>query len=168
MDEQIIGKRPGGPEIRLRELPYFLDHDGYLQWFSLQAKEVKENALPTVSNVENFPDIQDVNSAVFLPPMAIITSLTSAMTNALTFAIVLLGLGMSVIPATKRAGEKIVRFSAPIMIVLVAELLYLMPSHVFNSKTPLYELEVQLHESVGLAGQVWSRLSNLEKFILKE
>lgn len=167
MDDQVIAKRPDGSEIHLRELPYFLNHDGYLQWFSLQAKEVKENALPTINNVENFSEIQEVNSAVFLPPMAIITSLTSAMTNALTFAIVLLGLGMSVIPATKRAGEKIVRFSAPIMMVLFAGLLYLMPSHVFNSKTPLYELETQLHENVGLIGQVWSRLSNLEKIILK-
>lgn len=168
MDDRIIGHRPDGTEIRLRELPYFLDHDGYLKWFSGQAEEAKRSALPTVDNVESFSNIHDVNSAVFLPPMAIISSLLSALTNALTFGIVLLGLGLSFVPATRWAGRRIVRFSVPIMIALFAGLLYLMPTHVFNSGTPLYELETQLHETVGVAGQLWSKLSNLQKLILKE
>lgn len=167
-DAKVITKRPDGSEVFLGELPYFLDHNAYLQWFSSQAEDARNNALPTVENVEKFSDIQDVNSAVFLPPMAIISSLTSALTNALTFVVVMFGLALSVISATNRAGEAIIRFSAPIMIGVFTALLYLMPSHVFNSGTPLFELETQLHENVGFAGKVWSRLSNLEKIILKE
>jgi hypothetical protein len=60
------------------------------------------------------------------------------------------------------------QFSTPIMLVIFTGLLYLLPSHVFVSGTPIYELETRLHENVGLAGQVWSRLSNIEKIILKE
>lgn len=167
-DGQILGTRPDGSHVRMRDLPYFLDRAGYLRWFSSQAEEAKRNSLPTVDNVEDFSNIRDINSAVFLPPMAIITSLTSAMTNALTFVIVLLGIGLSALPATRTAGRALARFSAPIMIVLFCGLLYLMPTHVFSRESPLYELETQLHENVGWAGRVWSRLSNLEKLILKE
>lgn len=167
MDATVLGRRPDGTEVKLRDLPYFLDRASYLKWFSDQAEAVKNSVLPTAETVEKFKDIQDVNSAVFLPPMAIISSLTSAMTNALSLAIILSGLALTRLSATRRAGAIVLKFAAPIMVAMFAGTLYLMPSHVFRADTPLYELETQLHDTVGFPGQVWSRLSNLQKLILR-
>lgn len=167
MDATVLGRRPDGSDVTLRELPYFLDRSSYLQWFSSQAEAVKNSVLPTAETVEKFKDIQDVNSAVFLPPMAIISSLTSALTNALSLVIVLGGLALVRVSATRRAGALVLKFSGAIMIAVFAAALYLMPSHVFRPDTPLYELESQLHETVGFPGVVWSRLSNLQKLILR-
>jgi hypothetical protein len=151
----------------MRELPYFLDRSAYLHWFASQAEAVKNSLLPTVETVETFKDIQDVNSAVFLPPMAIISSLTSATTNALSLAIVLAGLALTRVFATRSVGAAVLKFSSAIMILLFAGALYLMPSHVFQPDTPLYDLETQLHDTVGFPGKIWSRLSNLQKLILR-
>lgn len=167
MDATVLGRRPDGSEVKLRELPYFLDRASYLQWFASQAEAVKSSVLPTAETVEKFKDIQDVNAAVFLPPMAIISSLTSAMTNALSLAIVLAGLALARVPATRAAGAALLKFSSVVMVVLFAGALYLMPSHVFRPDTPLYELETQLHDTVGFPGRLWSRLSNLQKLILR-
>jgi len=167
MDATVLGRRPDGSTVTLRELPYFLDRSAYLHWFASQAEAVKNSVLPTAETVEKFKDIQDVNSAVFLPPMAIITSLTSATTNALSLVIVLVGLALTRVSATRSAGAAVLKFSSAIMIILFAVALYLMPAHVFRPDTPLYDLETSLHETVGFPGKIWSRLSNLQKLILR-
>jgi hypothetical protein len=167
LDATILGRRSDGSDVTLREIPYFLDHAAYLHWFTSQAEAVKNSVLPTAETVETFKDIQDVNSAVFLPPMAIITSLTSATTNALSLVVVLVGLALTRTSVTRSAGVVVLKFSSAIMMILFSVVLYLMPSHVFPPDTPLYDLETSLHDTVGFPGEVWSRLSNLQKLILR-
>lgn len=167
MDATVLGQRPDGSAVKLRELPYFLDRAAYLEWFATQAEAAKNSMLPTAETVEQFKDIQDVNAAVFLPPMAIISSLTSAMTNALSLAIVLAGLVLVRVSPMRRAGAMVLKYSSVIMVALFAGTLYFMPAHVFRPDTPLHELETRLHDTVGFPGQLWSRLSNLQKLILK-
>lgn len=165
-EERVIGKRPDGSPVYAKELPYFMERQQYLQWFEAQAKQARESALPTAKSVESFKGIEDVNAAVFLPPMAIITSLTSAMTNAISVLLIFIAMVFAAIPATKSIAQGLKKAATPIMVMILAILLYAMPDHVFAKGTALYDLETTMHQEIGLAGQIWSRLSNLQKLIL--
>lgn len=161
-----IGKRPDGTVIYARDVPYFMNHNDYTQWVASQADAAKSMVMPTVENVENFARIQEVNSAVFLPPMAIISSLTSAMTNGISLVLILFGMFFTLLKPTNGLGMFLKKYTAPLMVFIFAGLLYLMPSHVFLKTMPIYELETQFHDRVGWAGVLWSKLSNVQKFIL--
>lgn len=165
-EKKELGKRPDGSSVLVRDVPYFMSRKDYVNWAEGQIKDMRDMAIPTEKNVENFAKIRDVNAAIFLPPMAIISSLTSALTNGISLVLMIIGVVLASFSLTKRASEVMERFSVPIMLLIFCGLLYLMPSHVFNKNTPIYDLETLLHEEVGFAGKVWSRLSNLEKFIL--
>lgn len=165
-EEQVIGKRPDGSPVYAREIPYFMEHQQYLAWFEDQAKQAKDSALPTIKSVESFKGIENVNAAVFLPPMAIITSLTSAMTNAISVFLIFIAMALAATPATKGIAQGLKKAATPIMLMILAILLYAMPDHVFTKGTALYDLETTMHHEIGLAGQIWSRLSNLQKLIL--
>lgn len=166
-EKEVLAVRPNGTKVLMGDLPYFLSHEDYLEWFSSQAEEAKNSVLPTVDNVDKFSNIQEVNSAIFLPPMAIITSLTSAMTNGISLVIICLGFALTATPITKWMGSKLIQFASPLMVVMFVAILYFMPSHVFSEQTSIYDLETQLHHEVGMAGQVWSKLSNLQKLFLR-
>lgn len=165
-EERVVGKRPDGSPVYAREIPYFMEHQQYLAWFEDQAKQAKDSALPTIKSVESFKGIENVNAAVFLPPMAIITSLTSAMTNAISVLLILIVMALAATPATRGIAQGLKKSATPIMVMILATLLYVMPDHVFTKGTALYDLETTMHHEIGLAGQVWSRLSNLQKLIL--
>ena len=49
---------------------------------------------------------------------------------------------------------------------LIVVIVLLMPSHVFKQGTPLYDLETVMHKEVGIAGQIWSRLSGIQAKLL--
>lgn len=163
-----IGKRANGGVVYARDVPYFMTKNRYLAWFESQATEAKAAALPTIETVEKFRGIVDINSAVFLPPMAIITSLTSALTNMITLVLMLASIGLTYGGGRLEAvGHTLSSFSAPLMAVVFATALYLMPSHIFREGTPMHALESKMHRDVGIAGQIWSRLSNLQAQLLK-
>jgi hypothetical protein len=161
-----IGKRVDGSVLYARDLPYFMDRHEYMRWFEIQAEQAKVAAMPTIETVETFKGIRDINSAVFLPPMAIISSLMSALTNAVTLLLMLIGIGLGAVPGCKTIGVWIKRWVVPLMFVAVTCILFLMPSHVFRAETPLYDLETLMHEKVGFAGKLWSRLSGIHAKLL--
>ncbi len=165
-EDRIIGNRPDGSPVHAREIPYFMGHQQYLDWFEKQAQQARDSALPTVKSVESFNGIMDVNAAVFLPPMAIITSLTSAMTNAISVLLILIAMGLATTPTTQKIADGLKKAATPIMVTILAVVLYAMPDHVFSKGTALYDLETTMHQEIGLAGDIWSRLSNLQKLIL--
>lgn len=162
-----IGRRPDGTIVHAGDVPYFMDHRSYIAWFEAQANEAKAQALPTADTVESFKDIRDINAAVFLPPMAIITSLTSAVTNGVTLVIMLIALALGLLRATRPIGIRLRKFSTPLMMAFVAIIVTAMPSHVFSKGTPLYDLETLMHTRVGFAGHLWSRLSGIQALLLK-
>lgn len=168
-EEREVGKRPDGSTVYARDIPYFMDRTGYLRWFESQAEQVKAAALPTAATVEQFRGIQDINSAVFLPPMAVITSLTSAVTNLIALGLMLLSIGLSALPQQEAAklGRFLGRFAGPLTVVIFACVLAMMPSHVFTPGTPMHELESTMHARIGFAGVVWSKLSNVQAIVLR-
>lgn len=165
-ERQEIAKRPDGTPVLTGEVPYFLNYEQYMRWVGEEAQRTREMAMPTKDNVEQFARIQEVNSAIFLPPMAIISSLTSALTNGISLVLMLTGLALTTIPVGAAPGRLIQRLAMPLMLAIFASLLYVMPSHVFPDESPIHELETQFHERVGVAGVVWSKLSNIQKHIL--
>ncbi|MES2978121.1 MAG: hypothetical protein V4731_06845 [Pseudomonadota bacterium] len=161
-----IGKRPDGNRVYARDLPYFMDRASYMNWFEAQASKARAAAMPTTQTVESYKGIRDINAAVFLPPMAIITSLTSALTNAVTLTLMLAALGLGVTPGCSKAALWLMRLTGPLMVLIVALVVLSMPSHVFQQGTPLYDLESLMHREVGVAGQIWSRLSGIQAKLL--
>ena len=161
-----IGKRPDGTAVYARELPYFMDRTAYMNWFESQASQAKAAAMPTTQTVETFKGIRDINAAVFLPPMAIITSLTSALTNAVTLILMLAAIGLGAVPRFATTALWLKRLTAPVMVLIVVVIVLLMPSHVFKTGTPLFDLETVMHKEVGVAGQIWSRLSGIQAKLL--
>lgn len=157
-----IGKRPDGTVVYAKDLPYFMDRDTYLKWFAKEAEQAKAAAMPTTDTVETFRGITDINSAVFLPPMAIITSLSSALTNGVTLVLMVTAIGLGLIPQLQIAASWLKKLATPLMVVIVSGIVFLMPSHVFQKGTPLYDLETTMHNQIGFAGQVWSRLSGIQ------
>lgn len=161
-----IGRLPDGNAMRAREVPYFMDSQAYKKWFESQANQAKAAAMPTTQTVENFKGIRDINSAVFLPPMAIITSLISALTNGVTLTLMLAAIGLAIMPRCATAALWLKRLTTPLMLLIVVAIVLLMPSHVFKPATPLYDLETVMHKEVGFAGQIWSRLSGIQAKLL--
>lgn len=168
-ESREIGKRPDGSIVHAGDVPYFMDRQGYMAWFNVQAQEAKAAALPTIETVDRFRGIQDINSAVFLPPMAMVTSLTSAVANLIGASLMLmsLALGATHLRGFMAAGRYIARFATPLMLVLFAGVLTAMPSHVFTPGTPVYELETRMHSEIGAFGLLWSKLSNVQALILR-
>jgi len=165
-ESRVIAENVNGEPVYGRDLPYFLNHGEYIKWFENLIKANETDIFPTIENVENFEGIHDINSAVFLPPMAIITSLLSAVMNFISVIVTLTGLSLCEIRSTKPIGDFISKFSSVFISIIMIALISVMPSHVFIKNTPLYDLENKMHSKVGFAGKLWSRLSNLQKKIL--
>jgi hypothetical protein len=166
-EAKVIFRKPDGTNLLAGEVPYFMNRDEYSDWFNSQAENARAETLPTVETVENFPKIHEVNSAVFLPPMAIITSLTSALTNLITLALMLLTMALVYAGNLGRFAAKFIgKYSPILMLAIFAGTMAAMPSHVFKVGTPMYQLETLMHDRVGLAGHTWSRLSNLQAVLL--
>lgn len=165
-ENRVLAKLPNGKPFLAGHIPYFMQRDEYLKWFAEQVQEVRAVLVPTMANVESFANIQEVNAAVFLPPMAIISSLTSALSNGIAFCIMLTSLLLTRFAMTISLGRRLRTFSVPLTLVSFITLIYVMPSHVFPTGTPLYELESELHSQVGAAARVWSKLSNLQRLVL--
>jgi hypothetical protein len=167
-EAKSIARRPDGTPVLAGEVPKFMNRHDYLAWFEQQVKAARDAALPTEKTVEQMAGIHDMNSAVFLPPMAMITSLTSALTNALTFVLLAAAIvaRASGVASLQRVGRGLTRYGMPLTLSLFIVLLLAMPTHVFP-QGPLHDLEDKMHRSVGVAGQVWSRLSNLQALLLR-
>lgn len=163
-----VGRRPDGTPVTAREVPKFMGRQQYFDWFAAQAKEARDKALPTEKTIETMSGIQEINSAVFLPPMAMLASLTSALTNALTFVLLAGSAIASRVgpPPVHRAGQVLQRYATPFMLALLLVTLLAMPRHVFP-EGPLRGLETKMHARVGVAGMLWSRLSNIQVLLLR-
>jgi hypothetical protein len=98
--------------------------------------------------------------------MAIVSSLISALVNAISFLILLSASALTFIPATRKAGESINKFAIPLMLAAFAALVFAMPPHVFRPDTEAWHLESKFHERIGFVAQLWSRLSNVQKHFL--
>jgi hypothetical protein len=165
-ESRVIAQNTDGTPVYGRELPYFLDHDGYISWFEERIKQSENLIFPNIHNVENFKGIHEINSAIFLPPMAIVTSLVSAVTNGISVILILSSVALSCTSRFKPIGSLINKYSVYITFFIFFSLIYAVPNHVFSKNSALYELEVTMHAEVGIIGRLWSRLSNLQKLIL--
>lgn len=161
-----LGRTPDGKVVRARDIPYFMNYQQYSDWVKARALEVRDAAMPTTANVEHFAGIRALNASVFLPPMAIISSLMSALTNGISLVLLLLAVGFERWPPAAHIGRKVRVFGVPLMLGVLMTVLLAMPNHVFRKGTAIYDLETTLHQQIGLTAKMWSKLSNLEKFIL--
>ncbi len=162
-----VGRRQDGSAILAGELPRFMNHQQYLDWFSSEAKAARDQMMPTERNINDLKGIDDISAAVFLPPMAMIASLASALTNALTLVLISASLLMSRMPqaAVGRWGRQLHRFATPLMLAIFVAILLAAPRYVFPGG-PLRGLEDKMHRELGLPGVVWSRLSNVQAAVL--
>lgn len=167
-EAKVVAKRPDGKPFVAGDVPKFMDRKRYMAWFEKELSAIRDAALPTEQTIEQMAGIDDMNSAVFLPPMAMISSLTSALTNALTFVLlaVALVLQMRAAAPAQRLGQWLLRLGTPLMLVGFAALLLLMPAYVLPVG-PMRDLEVKMHRQVGWAGLAWSRLSNVQVLLIK-
>lgn len=165
-EDRILDILPDGTPLRVRDAPYFMNRREYDNWVRAEADRQRALAVPTAENIHEIRNINQVNSAIFIPPMAIISSLTSALVNALSLSILLIASALAFFKATERAGLLIKKYGVTLMIISFSALVYAMPSHVFREGTELYNLETKFHQEVGFAARLWSRLSNVQKIFL--
>jgi len=165
-ERKLVSKRPDGTALLVGDVPYFMNRVEYQDWVAAEAARMKAMAMPTIENVNSLKNIHQVNTAIFIPPMAIISSLTSALINAISLFLLILAWGLMRSAKTASAGLVIKKFSVFLMLVIFAALVAAMPTHVFDSGTALYDLENKLHQEVGGASKLWSRLSNIQKYFL--
>jgi hypothetical protein len=166
-ENRVFGTLPDGTELKIKDIPYFMEREIYFQWMQDESERLRAQMIPTEENVNDFANINQVNAAIFVPPMAIVSSLTSALVNALSLMILLFASVLIFIPVTRSVGYAIRKLCVPLMIVCFFALVYLMPSHVFQQGTELYNLETKFHERIGVAAELWSRLSNVQKLFLE-
>ncbi|MDR1888179.1 MAG: hypothetical protein LBQ81_02150 [Zoogloeaceae bacterium] len=165
-EQQLVTKRPDGSELLVRDVPYFMNEREYHDWVIAEAESMKAMAMPTTETVDELKNIKQVNAAIFIPPMAIISSLTSALVNAISIVLFLAATVLSLSGVTAPVGRAIKKYSIVLMLSMFALLVSLMPSHIFHQGTALYDLETKLHQEVGVAAKLWSRLSNIQKYFL--
>jgi hypothetical protein len=165
-ERRLLVALPDGTQLRVGDVPYFMDYASYRQWAKDEVERLKAKLVPTEENVNEFATINQSNAAVFVPPMAIVSSLTSALVNAISLLILLLASALVRFPATRKAGTYANKFAVPLMLAAFAALVLAMPSHVFRADSEAWNLENRFHERIGLAAQLWSRLSNVQKHFL--
>ncbi|MDR0380331.1 MAG: hypothetical protein LBI62_10410 [Candidatus Accumulibacter sp.] len=165
-ERRLLVALPDGTKLRIGDVPYFMDRENYRQWAKDEVERLKAKLVPTEENVHEFATINQINASVFVPPMAVVSSLTSALVNAISFLILLLATVLTLVPATRRAGVHVGKFAVPLMLAAFAALVLVMPSHVFRPGTEAWNLESRFHERIGVAAQLWSRLSNVQKLFL--
>jgi tetratricopeptide (TPR) repeat protein len=165
-ENRLLVALPDGTRLKIGDVPYFMDRETYLQWANDEVERLKVKLVPTEENVDEFATINQSNAAVFVPPMAIISSLTSALVNALSLLILLIASGLALSPATRKAGALIGKLSVPLMLACFLALIFAMPPHVFRPDTEAWNLESKFHEQIGIPAQLWSRLSNVQKLFL--
>lgn len=165
-ESKSIAKKPDGSALLVRDVPYFMNKAEYQGWVNSEAEKFKAMAMPTVDNVESLKNIKQVNAAIFIPPMAIISSLTSALVNAISLVLFVLATGLTLSGFGAPLGLLIKKYTVVVMLSVFAALVYVMPPHVFDQGTALYDLETTLHQEVGAPAELWSRLSNVQKYFL--
>lgn len=165
-EDRVLDVLPDGTPLRVRDVPYFMSQREYTDWVRAEAERQRALAVPTAENINEIKNINQVNAAIFIPPMAIISSLTSALVNALSFAILLFASALTFFKASERVGVLIKKYCVVLMLVGFSALVFVMPSHVFKEGTELYNLETKFHQEVGFAARLWSRLSNVQKMFL--
>lgn len=165
-ESKLVTKRPDGSVILVRDVPYFMSKATYQQWVLTEAEKFKAMAMPTIENVNSVKNIKQVNAAIFIPPMAIISSLTSALVNAISLVLFVLATVLTLSGVGTPLGLLIKKHTVVLMLLVFAGLVTVMPPHVFDKGTPLHDLETKLHQEVGVAAALWSRLSNVQKYFL--
>ena len=165
-ENRLLAELPDGSRLKVGDVPYFMDRERYLQWARDEVERLKINLVPTEDNIDEFTTINQSNAAVFVPPMAIISSLTSALVNALSLLILLAASALSALPATRKAGVILGKLAIPLMLACFVALILAMPAHVFRQGTEAWNLENKFHDEVGFAARLWSRLSNVQKLFL--
>jgi hypothetical protein len=166
VENSLLAVLPDGSRLKVGDVPCFMDFESYLRWAHDEVDRLKVNLVPTEENLGEFAAINQSNAAVFVPPMAIVSSLTSALVNALSLLILLLASALSSLPATRKAGVLIGKWTVPLMLACFFALIFAMPSHVFRQGTEARNLENKFHEQIGITARLWSRLSNVQKFFL--
>lgn len=165
-EKGVVAQRPDGSSLLVRDVPYFMDKMAYKDWVNSEAEKFRSMAMPTKENVDALRNIKQINSAMFIPPMAIISSLTSALVNAISLVLFALASLLAVLPRCQPVGQALKKFNVIAMVSVFSVLVYSMPDHVFREETALYGLETKLHAEVGPAAMLWSRLSNIQKLFL--
>jgi hypothetical protein len=165
-ERHLLVALPDGTKLKVGDVPYFMDHENYRQWAKDEVNRLRAKLVPTEENVHEFATINQINAAVFVPPMAIVSSLSSALVNAISFLILLSAAVFTLIPATRKVGTHVGKFAVPLTLAAFAALVLAMPSHVFRPDTEAWNLENQFHQQIGVAAQLWSRLSNVQKHFL--
>ena len=151
------------------ELPKFMNRAEYFSYFGKKIDQVKLSVLPTEATVESADGIHDINSAVFVPPMAMITSLVSVLANTAALLLILL----SAIPlATKapwgRRLNTVITYVGPLFTVgFIAAVIAAAPSSIFTAGSPMHSLEAKMQQQVGWPGVLWSRAAAIQLGISK-
>lgn len=151
-----------------RDVPYFMNKAQYNAWFKTKADALKLEVVPSVDTVEQADGIHDINSAVFIPPMAMITSLLSIIANLAAMLVVVLTVALLFIRGGRSPLQRYLWILGPaVTIGFIVIVFSLAPSSIFAKGTPMRELEDVMHQEVGWPGKLWSKAAAIELFMFE-
>ena len=167
-EEVVFIENEGTPRahsVKGKDIPKFLSRDQFINHFKKKIDDARNEIVPTAATVEKAKGINDINAAVFVPPMAMVTSLISILTN-LTGVIWIVLIGA--IASVPKAGSWTNRLKmlTPVAVVGVVCTIYLMvPSKAFPPDTPMADLENKMQASIGWPGVFWSKSAIIQSTI---
>lgn len=168
--EIVFIEREGTPNaipIRGDDLPKFMSREQFRQFFANKIKAARIELLPTPDTVEKTARINDINSSVFIPPMAMATSLLSILANASTALWIVITFPVLAIPRLSSGSlARFLHLLAPFFMLCVIVFSFVIArGFVFPERTPMRQLEQNMHLGMGTAGILWSRAAALQTWL---
>lgn len=168
--EQVWIDNKGKPNEKIiygRDFPYFMNKVQYMAWFKPKADKLRLDIVPTPEIVERADGINDINSSVFIPPMAMITSLLSIVANVAALMAILLTTALLMMKGSfaSRIRKQLWVLSPAATIVTMTLVFTFAPSSIFVKGTPMWKLEREMQKQVGWPGKLWSKAAGIELFL---
>lgn len=155
---------PHAAPVHGGDLPKFMTQAQFRNFFAEKIRAARAELLPTPDTVEKTQRINDINSSVFIPPMAMATSLIAILANA--FNALWIVITLLLLPISKLAEgsfQRALHVAGPFFTLSMITLTFmLMPKYVFPERTPMRQLEQKMQLRVGAAGTLWSRAAALQ------
>lgn len=159
----------GKPTERIiygRDIPYFMNHTQYYAWFRERAKHIRLQVLPTVETVERTEGINDINAAVFIPPMAMITSLLSVIANVAALLVIAVTALFALWPKSWGIFHRYLWIFGPTVTITALVASFMLASgSIFSPGTPMHDLEKTMHHEVGWPGKLWSKAASIQLIV---
>lgn len=168
--EIVFIEREGTPDatpVRGSDLPKLMNQEQFRQFFGERIAAARLELLPTPGTVERTARINDINSSVFVPPMAMATSLLTILANTFNALWIVITFPLQVIrPFASSLFARSLRLLAPLFtLCAIVLLLVFTRAFVFPERTPMRQLEQSMHSRMGTAGILWSRAAVFQSWL---